>query len=255
MCWISLCRSQHNFCKHPTQHGVLCFINPSCCYSVCSWFHKCSCNAKPVTHWKMPVSRPHTEKMARRVNTWGTFGHSPSRRHLSLPCSSQTYTPKTQAPLLSCSGSLQVSPNSSRCIVTWAAEHTLSSTNMSSTYEEVALLTVSSCPIAAFMTDHMICRATFSPNPKQVRQYFCPLIFTVWNGHSDLSMWICRYARCRSTIAVFGPLLLPFPHGLRHTRPHSLYKNSYARSARNSRLLAGPSAYFPVVWPLTVSGL
>ena len=61
---------------------------------------------------RCPVSRPHTEKTARRVSTLGTFGRSPSRRHLSLPRYSQTYTPNTRAPLLSCSGLLQVSRNS-----------------------------------------------------------------------------------------------------------------------------------------------
>ena len=76
---------------------------------------------------------------------------------------------------------------------------------MSSTYEEVAWLTVSSCPITAFTMARIIWRATLSPNPKRVRQYLCPLIFTVWNGHNDLSTWICRYARRRSTMAAFGP--------------------------------------------------
>ena len=124
---------------------------------------------------------------------------------LSLPRSSQTYTPNTRAPLLSCSGLLQVSPNHSRCVFTCGAEHTLSLTNMSSTYEEVARLTVSSCPITAFTMDRIIWGATLSPNPKRVRQYLCPLIFTVWNSHSDLSTWICRYTRRRSTMAAFGP--------------------------------------------------
>ena len=188
---------------------------------------------------KCPISRLHAEKTVRRVST-------PLRRHLSLPCSSQTYTPNTRAPLLS-SGSLQVSPNSSRCVFTWAAEHSLSLTNMSSTYEEVAPLTVSSCPIT---TDRMICGATFSPNSKRVRQYLCPLIFTVWNGHSDLSMWICRYARRRSTISTIA-----IPSWFERTRPHSPYKDSHAHSAHDSPLLAGPSVYFPVVWPLTVLGL
>ena len=154
---------------------------------------------------KCPVSRPHTEKTAQHVSTLGTFGRSPSRHHLSLPHSSQTYTPNTRAPLLSCSGFLQVSSNRSRCVFTWATEHTLSLTNMSSTYEEVARLTVSSCLITAFTMDRIICWATLSPNPKRVRQYLCPLIFTIWNSHSDLSTWICRYARRRSTMAAFGP--------------------------------------------------
>ncbi len=34
-----------------------------------------------------------TDKTARRVSTLRTFGRSSSRRHLSLPRSSQTYTP------------------------------------------------------------------------------------------------------------------------------------------------------------------
>ena len=171
---------------------------------------------------KCPDSRPHTEKMAWRVSTLGTFGRSLSHRHLSLPRSSQTYMPNTRAPPLSCSGFLQVSPNRSRCVFTWAAEHTLSLTNMSSTYEEVARLTVSSCTITAFTMDRIICGATLSPNPKRVRQYLCPLIFTIWNGHNDLSTWICKYARRRSTMAAFGPHGLSTYIRIRRIRIHVL---------------------------------
>ena len=38
-------RAHHNFVKHPTQHGVSCFVVPSGCHSVSSPFHKRSCNA------------------------------------------------------------------------------------------------------------------------------------------------------------------------------------------------------------------
>ena len=70
---------------------------------------------------KCPVSRPHTEKMARRVSTLGTCGRSPSRHHLNLPRSSQTYTPNTRAPLRSFSGSIFV--NESVCSAAQVKTH------------------------------------------------------------------------------------------------------------------------------------
>ena len=62
VCWISLWQSHHNFVKHPTQHGVSCFVVPSGCHSVSSSFHKRSCNTEPAAHWKMPGQPPTHRK-------------------------------------------------------------------------------------------------------------------------------------------------------------------------------------------------
>ena len=68
---------------------------------------------------------------------------------------------------------------------------------MSSTYADVALLTVWSWDMIASITD-FISGTTVSPNPNRVRQKHWPWKMTVLNGHSTLLMWIWRYAFRRS---------------------------------------------------------
>ena len=180
---------------------------------------------------KCPVSRPHTEKTARRVSTLGTFGRSPSKLAALLP---DVY-PNTRAPLLSCSGFLQVSPNRSRYVFTWAAEHT--------TFVNKYVIDIrgGSATDGFILPDH-----SFYDGPHN-------LIFTVWNGHSDLSTWICRYARRRSTMAAFGSWLSPFPHGLSpHVRIRRIHVLIHLAIVHNwPDLLLD----FPVIWPLMESGL
>ena len=133
----------------------------------------------------------HTEKMLQQVSMLNVVGISPLRCHCSLPCSTQTCKPNTWVTYFSCSGSLQVNPNCFWCACSQTTGHILSLMNISLIYEEVVLLTTSSCLTMALSIDHMIWGATFNPNPNQLRQYVCPLIFIIWNRYKDLSTWIC----------------------------------------------------------------
>ena len=132
---------------------------------------------------KCPFNFPHREKMRQCMRMLCTIGSSPSYWHCGFLCSSQTCKPNSRMPFLSGSRSLLVSLNYSRCAFMLAAGNTLPLMNISLIYKEVALLTISSCLTMALMMNHMIWGATFSPNPKQVWQYLCPLISTVWNCH------------------------------------------------------------------------
>ena len=130
------------------------------------------------------VNFPHREKMLQRVSTWGNIGNSPSRHHCKFPHFSMKRKPRMRVPSLSHSGSLHVNPNCRRWSLTHAAVYVLSLTSISSIYEDVAPWIVLSCAIAIFIMDRIIIGATFSLNPKQMRQYLCPFILTVWKGHN-----------------------------------------------------------------------
>ena len=125
---------------------------------------------------RCPINFPHREKMLWWVSTSGNIGSSPPQHHCNFPCFFMTHKPSTWVPSLNHSGSLHVNPNCRRWSLTRAAVYMLSLTNISSIYEDVTPWIVSSCAITIFIMDRIIIGATFSPNPKQVRQYLCPCL-------------------------------------------------------------------------------
>ena len=86
-------------------------------------------------YWKMPDQLPTHRKDSTTCkyvrNLWMLALMSPSNFSVLLPDVYAQHSSATTQLFLS----LQVSPNSSRCVFTWAIEHTLSLTNISSTYE------------------------------------------------------------------------------------------------------------------------
>ena len=197
-------------------------------------FTNAAANTEPAAHWKMPGQPPTHRKDG---TTWEYIGDlrtlavaSPSKLAALLP---GRIRPTLERHYLVVPDSYKSAQIVQDCVFTCAAEHTLSLTNMSSTYEEVARLTVSSCPITAFTMARIIWGATLSPNPKRVRQYLCPLIFTVWNGQMT-----CQ--RGSADMPGVGPLwrlLAPavaIPAWFEHIRLHSPYTRSRAHSTRDS---------------------
>ena len=135
-------------------------------------------------------------------------------------------------PFLSCPGFLLVNPNPLKCTFTQAAEHIFSLMNILLMYEEVALLMTSSCPSMALTVDWMIWSAMFSPNLNWVTQYLWGLIFTVWNGNKNLSIWTCKYVWCKSNKASFNPCCY---HSLKfwaHTSALAVYMSTCLLSSQ-----------------------
>ena len=154
---------------------------------------------------RCPTSLPHKKKTVHRMMMRGMSGTTLPCLHYSLPRSFATASPSTCMPFSNCSGSLHSSPKWARCSLMWVAGVTSSLMKISSMYADVAWLMVASWASTMLMMAFIIRGVTFKPNPKCVRQYLLPSIFTVWNGHSDLWTHTWRYAFLMSSRDILEP--------------------------------------------------